>query len=105
MTDIKKPKLLYAKGAMFVLGGVMASGLILFEAPSLRVALLLGIAIWCFARAYYFAFYVVEHYADPGYKFAGLWSFACYCLRRMRGTERRDEPHRCTTAHNAKDTP
>ena len=72
MTDIKNPRLLYAKGALFVLGGIMASGLILVEHPTLKVALLLGIAIWCFARAYYFAFYVIEHYVDPSYKFAGL---------------------------------
>jgi hypothetical protein len=85
MTDIKNPRLLYAKGALFVLGGIMASGLILAEHPTVKVALLLGIAIWCFARAYYFAFYVVEHYADPSYKFAGLWSFATHLLRKRRG--------------------
>ncbi len=85
MTDIKNPRLLYAKGALFVLGGIMAAGLILAERPTIKVAFLLGIAIWCFARAYYFAFYVVEHYADPGYKFAGLWSFVSYLLRKRRG--------------------
>lgn len=90
MADIKNPKLLYTKAALFVVGGVWASGLLLYEAPTLRAAALLAVAIWCFARAYYFAFYVVEHYADPGYKFAGLWSFACYCLRRMR--EKRVKP-------------
>ena len=63
----------------------MAAGLILVEHPTIKVALLLGIAIWCFARAYYFAFYVVQHYVDPGYKFAGLWSFVCYLLRKRRG--------------------
>lgn len=84
MADIKDPRLLYAKGILFVLGGLLASLLILFEHPSLKVALLLVVAIWCFARAYYFAFYVVEHYADPGYKFAGLWSFVQYVLRNRR---------------------
>ncbi len=85
MTDIKNPRLLYAKGALFVLGGIMALALILVECPTVKVALLLGTAVWCFARAYYFAFYVVEHYADPNYKFAGLWSFASYLLRNRRG--------------------
>ena len=65
----------------------MASGLILVECPSIKVALLLGIAVWCFARAYYFAFYVVQRYADPSYKFAGLWSFVCYVLRKRRGND------------------
>ena len=63
----------------------MAVALILAERPSLKVTLLLGIAIWCFARAYYFAFYVIEHYVDPSYKFAGLWSFVRYLLRKRDG--------------------
>ena len=85
MADIKNPCLLYAKGALFVLGGIMAAGLILVERPTIKVALLLAIAIWCFARAYYFVFYVIEHYVDPSYKFAGLWSFVSYLLRKRRG--------------------
>jgi hypothetical protein len=82
MADIKDPGLLYMKAGLFLLGGIMAVGLILAERPSLKVALLLVIAIWCFARAYYFAFYVIQHYVDPGYKFAGLWTFARYLLRK-----------------------
>lgn len=84
MTDIKNPRLLYAKGFLFLLGGILASGLLLWEQPTLKVALLLAVAIWCFARAYYFAFYVIEHYVDPGYKFAGLGAFVTYLLGRRR---------------------
>ncbi len=84
MADIKDPRLLYTKGALFVLGGVLASGQIVAEHPSVKLALLLAIAIWCFARAYYFAFYVIEHYVDPSYKFAGLWALACYWFRKRR---------------------
>jgi hypothetical protein len=80
--DIKSTKLLYLKAGLFVLSGLLAAAGILLEAPSLRVAVLLAVAIWCFARAYYFAFYVIEHYIDPGYRFAGLWSFVTYMLRR-----------------------
>jgi hypothetical protein len=54
----------------------------LIEAPRLKVALLLGLAIWGFARAYYFAFYVIQHYVDDTYKFAGLGSFLQYLFRR-----------------------
>jgi hypothetical protein len=82
MADIKNPRLLYAKGALFVLGGSLAAGLILAEHPSFKVALLLAIAVWCFARAYYFAFYVIEHYIDPTYKFAGLGAFARYVFTK-----------------------
>ncbi len=82
MGDITNPRLLYLKGGLFVFTGLFASGLLLLENPSLKFAALLTVAIWCFARAYYFAFYVVEHYADPGYRFAGLWSFARYAWAR-----------------------
>jgi hypothetical protein len=85
MPDITNPKLLYLKGALFLVLGALASALLLVEAPNWRVALLLAIAIWAFARAYYFAFYVIEHYIDPGYRFAGLWDFARYLWRKRRG--------------------
>ena len=35
-------------------------------------------------RAYYFAFYVIERYADPSFKFSGLWSFVRYLTTRHR---------------------
>jgi hypothetical protein len=53
---LTNPKLIYTKAVLFVLTGFLASALILMELPSLRIAALLLIAIWCFARAYYFAF-------------------------------------------------
>ena len=84
MADITNPKLIYAKGILFLLGGVAAAALLVAEHPSLKVALLLAVAIWCFARAYYFAFYVIEHYVDGSYRFSGLWSFALYLLRRKK---------------------
>lgn len=82
MADLKSHKLIYAKGFLFLCGGIMASILMLMEYPEIRLAALLAIAIWCFARFYYFAFYVIEHYVDPEYKFAGLWSFVRYLFRR-----------------------
>jgi hypothetical protein len=84
MTDITHPKLIYAKGFLFLLGGVAASALLVAEHPTLKVALLLAVAVCCFARAYYFAFYVIEHYVDASYRFSGLWSFALYLLRRNK---------------------
>ena len=82
MADIKSPRLLWIKGMLFLLIGVVSSVLLLLESPSLKVGLLLALAVWAFCRAYYFAFYVIEHYADPGYRFAGLISFLGYALRR-----------------------
>lgn len=88
MGDLKNPRLLYLKGGLFVVLGVMASTGLLLEAPSVRVAVLLAVAIWAFCRAYYFAFYVIEHYIDPGSRYAGLWAFA----RSAAGQLRRESP-------------
>lgn len=84
MADLKNPRLIYLKGFLFLLLGLLAGGLLLAGDPTLRAALLLGVCVWSFCRAYYFAFYVIEHYVDPAFKFAGLWSFARYLLRRRR---------------------
>ena len=82
MPDIRNPRLLYLKGALFLLLGTVAAAMLLREAPTLKVALLLAIAVWAFCRAYYFTFYVIEHYVDPAYRFAGLLDFLRYALRR-----------------------
>jgi hypothetical protein len=83
--DITNPRLIYAKGFLFLFAGFLAAALLLAEHPTLTTAVLLVIAVWCFARFYYFAFYVIQHYVDPDYRFAGLWSFAVYLLRRRPG--------------------
>ncbi|HEV8377542.1 MAG TPA: hypothetical protein VGP99_01735 [Tepidisphaeraceae bacterium] len=80
--DLTNPRLIYLKGFLFLFAGLIAAAAILIEIPSLKLALLLSIAIWCFARAYYFAFYVIQHYVDPAYRFAGLWGFFKYLARR-----------------------
>lgn len=80
--DIESAKLLWLKGGLFVLAGCLAAAGVLAEQFHWRTALLLGIAVWSFCRAYYFAFYVIEHYIDPGFKFAGLFSVVRYLLTR-----------------------
>lgn len=82
MTDLRDPRLIYAKGALFTVGGVLASVLLWAEHPTLKTALLLMVSIWCFCRAYYFAFYVIQHYVDPGYRFSGLISLVRYWCSR-----------------------
>ena len=72
------------KGILFLIIGVLSSVLLIVESPSWRVAALLVIAIWCFCRFYYFAFYVIEKYVDPSYKFSGLYSFLKYMFQRRR---------------------
>lgn len=82
MADLKDPRLIYLKGMLFLLGCILAAGTLLMENLSLRTAVLLGITIWCAARFYYFMFYVIERYVDPQFRFAGVWSFLVYVMRR-----------------------
>ena len=63
--------------------------------PRPRTAVLLAVAVWSFARAYYFAFYVIEHYIDPSYRFAGLVSLLRYLARStIRAAVRGQRPER-----------
>ncbi len=80
--DLKDPRLMYLKAALFLVAGLVSSGVLLCEHPSLRVAFLLVVAISSFCRLYYFCFYVVEKYIDPGYRFAGLGSLVLYFWHR-----------------------
>jgi hypothetical protein len=82
MQDIKSSRLLWLKGVLFLLIGVASSALLIVEMPTLRMVVLLLLAIWGFCRAYYFAFYVIEHYVDARFRFSGLMSFVAYALRR-----------------------
>ncbi|WP_153556979.1 hypothetical protein [Roseimaritima sediminicola] len=84
MTDLKNPRVILAKGFLFLLLGGLAVVILIARVPRLDVAVLVAIAIWSFCRFYYFAFYVIQHYVDPGYRFAGLMDFARYAIRRRR---------------------
>lgn len=92
MGDLRDPRWLYLKGVLFVVLGVLASALLIAERPTLRVAGLLTLAVWAFARAYYFAFYVVEHYVDGSYRYAGLGSFARHWWQARRQSKGRGGP-------------
>lgn len=87
MKDITDPWWIKFKGILFLAVGLCSAGLLIAEHPSIKVTLLLAIAVWCFCRFYYFAFYVIERYVDRTYRFSGLWSFARYLFssRRNKG--------------------
>jgi hypothetical protein len=82
MRDLQSPRWMWVKTALFVVIGLTSAGLILALAPDWRVLLLLMLAIWTFCRAYYFAFYVIEKYIDPSYRFSGLISAIRYLLNK-----------------------
>ena len=84
MGDIKKVWLLYTKGFLLFLTGSISSLLLVLLNLNFKTIALLLIAIWGFCRAYYFAFYVIQHYVDPNYKFSGLIDFAKYSINKGR---------------------
>lgn len=87
MKDLSSPFWIKLKGALFLLIGLAAAALVFLDNPKWQTALLLALAIWSCCRFYYFAFYVIEKYVDPTYKFSGLISFARYFCRRSRKKE------------------
>jgi len=93
MTNITNPRLLYFKAVLFLFTGLLSAVLLILELPTLKIALLLALAVWCFCRAYYFAFYVIEHYVDADYRFSGVGSFLRYLLRK-RGASSAQPPSR-----------
>jgi len=86
LTDTRWIKL---KGVLFLLLGLLSAVFLFFEHPTLSVAFLIVVAVWSFCRFYYFAFYVIEHYVDPSYRFSGLLSFARYVFQKRTNGQTR----------------
>ena len=86
MKNLTNPNWIKLKGALFLLTGLASALLLVLDDHRWQTVVLLVISIWCFCRFYYFAFYVIQHYVDPGYRFSGLWSFVSYLWSR-RGRE------------------
>ena len=82
LADDLSTRWIYLKGFLFLVTGLLSLAALLLDSPTLRTAFLLLIAIWSFCRLYYFMFYVIEKYVDPGYKFAGLYSLLVHLLRK-----------------------
>jgi hypothetical protein len=86
MRNLTDPSWIKIKGLLFLFLGLLAAALLLLERPTIKVGLLLTLAVWCFCRFYYFAFYGIEHYVDSSYRFSGLLSLIGYLLgKRRRG--------------------
>jgi hypothetical protein len=75
MKDLRDSRLIWLKGVMFLIIGLTSATLLWMDSPTLKTGLLVTLTIWAFCRAYYFAFYVLERYVDPSFRFAGLGSF------------------------------
>jgi hypothetical protein len=85
MRDLQSKRAIWLKGWLFLLIGMAAGALLLLENWSWRTALLLTLCVWGFCRFYFFAFYVIERWVDPGHKFSGLGAFLAYAFRTRRG--------------------
>ena len=84
--DLKNSRIIIAKGFLFLVTGGIAAGLLIVNHPDVRTGLLLLITVWSFCRFYYFAFYVIQHYVDPTYRFSGLTAFMVYLWNRRSNT-------------------
>ncbi len=84
MRDLSSTKAMWLKAWLFLLIGLLSAAMILIENWSWRAAGLLALCVWGFCRAYYFAFYVIERWVDPRFKFSGLMSFASHMLQQRR---------------------
>lgn len=93
MREIRDPRLLYLKAALFVLAGGLSAVLLFAPDPTVLRAFLLATLAWSAARAYYFAFYVLERYVDPSIRFAGLTALA-RALLTGRASPRTGPPRR-----------
>lgn len=83
MQDLKSHKAIWLKGVAFLAIAVTACVLLLVDSFSIRTALLLVLAIWASCRAYYFAFYVIQNYVDPQFRFSGLGAFVVYAIKKV----------------------
>ncbi len=72
------------KAAMFVALAVMAGGLLVWQNPTWTTAACVALVAWACSRAYYFAFYVIEKYVDPSFRFAGLGAAVVWLWQRRR---------------------
>lgn len=86
--DLTSPRLLKLKAALFlVILGLSTGYLAVMFWPLLNalVAGLFVLCLWSACRAYYFCFYVLQHYADPTYRYAGLLD----AMRHLAGWRRK----------------
>lgn len=87
MSDIRNPRLLWIKFGLFLVLGLLSLGIAIARFPSFELSLLVIIVIWAFCRAYYFAFYVIEHHIDRTYRFTGLASLIRCALRNRKDAD------------------
>ena len=84
MRDLHSPKAMWLKAWLFLFIGLLSAAMLLVENWNWRTAGLLVLCVWGFCRAYYFAFYVIERWVDPQFKFSGLGNFLLFLWRSRK---------------------
>ena len=84
MQNLLRPRWMAIKAALFVVIALLAGLCVIRRDPTWTTAGCVVAIAWASSRAYYFAFYVIGHYVDPAFRFAGLIDFARWALRRRR---------------------
>ena len=88
VTDLKSSGMIILKGWLFLLIAIISFTLLALQFTNWEMVALLAICIWSACRFYYFAFYVIQHYVDDSYRFAGLIDFIRYWLPRRSRKEK-----------------
>jgi hypothetical protein len=78
------PRWMMVKAALFVLLGGLAATFLLWQHPSMATAACVASLVWASARAYYFAFHVLQHWIEPGFRFTGLLDLLRHRWRRAK---------------------
>lgn len=78
MADLQNRGIILLKGWLFLLIAAISFVLLALKLADIQSILLLTICVWSACRFYYFAFYVIQHYVDDRYRFAGLLDFVSY---------------------------
>lgn len=81
MSHLRSHRLIFLKGWLFLLIAMISFSILALEVANLKSILLMAVCVWSACRFYYFAFYVIQHYVDDSYHFAGLCDFAKYWFK------------------------
>ena len=96
MRDLNSHRSMKIKAALFAAIGLVSGCLLWISIPTFKSLVLLVLCIWAFCRLYYFAFYVIERYIDPGFRFSGVLDAVRYLLS-SRPPEKKVGPAKPTT--------
>lgn len=81
MRELSSRASIVAKGFLFLALAGVTGTLLLLQAPGWRTAAILAVLVWASCRFYYFLFYALQRYVDPGLRYAGVLGLLRQILR------------------------